>query len=250
MEDANTIKPSKVEISEKFFSAELKSSVENYVSKHLENLNSIETRYFSFIDEASLKTRLSEEFYCARYIYKILQGLQAEKHVQRSQVRIQILQYASIYEACIHHLLFENLKDHKAVQNLSKKISYKNANLPLNIVQRIEKWKKPSDPPVACMYKKESTEDISKIRFDKKAIAAQKIGLISKKTMDTLIELYSARNGIHIHAEIAKSLSYELSLSKKAFSISKAMRGEIIHFINKKGSAKYFPKLTLPLPLR
>ena len=34
---------------------------------------------------------------------------------------------------------------------------------------------------------------------------------------DELIEFYDARNAIHIHAEIRKSLNYQLDLSRRAY---------------------------------
>ncbi|WP_199173723.1 hypothetical protein [Comamonas sp. 26] len=57
----------------------------------------------------------------------------------------------------------------------------------------------------------------SKVRFDKKAECAAALGLIEDWLKDELIEFYEARNAIHIHAEIRKSLNYQLDLSKRAY---------------------------------
>lgn len=59
--------------------------------------------------------------------------------------------------------------------------------------------------------------DISKVRFDKKADCAEALGLIAPWLKDEIIEFYEARNAIHIHAEIKKSLAYQLDLSKRAY---------------------------------
>jgi hypothetical protein len=55
------------------------------------------------------------------------------------------------------------------------------------------------------------------VRFDKKAECATTLGLIEPWLRDELIEFYEARNAIHIHAEIRKSLDYQLDLSKRAY---------------------------------
>ncbi|WP_201049432.1 hypothetical protein [Aliivibrio fischeri] len=59
--------------------------------------------------------------------------------------------------------------------------------------------------------------DITKVRFDSKAKCAFKLGLIDEWLKDEIIEFYEARNAIHIHAEIRKSLDYQLDLSKRAY---------------------------------
>jgi hypothetical protein len=41
--------------------------------------------------------------------------------------------------------------------------------------------------------------------------------LIDDWLKDEIIEFYEARNAIHIHAEIRKSLDYQLDLSKRAY---------------------------------
>jgi hypothetical protein len=58
---------------------------------------------------------------------------------------------------------------------------------------------------------------VTKVRFDKKAECAFNLGLIEDWLRDELIEIYEARNAIHIHAEIKKSIDYQLELSKNAY---------------------------------
>ena len=43
------------------------------------------------------------------------------------------------------------------------------------------------------------------------------MGLIEDWLKEDIIEFYEARNAIHIHAEIRKSLEYQLDLSKRAY---------------------------------
>lgn len=43
------------------------------------------------------------------------------------------------------------------------------------------------------------------------------MGIIEDWLKEELIEFYEARNSIHIHAEIRKSLNYELDLSRRSY---------------------------------
>jgi len=51
--------------------------------------------------------------------------------------------------------------------------------------------------------------DISKVRFDSKARAAESLGIIDTGLADELIAFYSARNLIHIHAELGRGADWE-----------------------------------------
>lgn len=70
--------------------------------------------------------------------------------------------------------------------------------------------------------------DESKVRFDKKAECAEALGLIESWLKDDLIEFYEARNAIHIHAEIRKSLDYQLDLSRSAYWRMQPFKEQII----------------------
>lgn len=87
------------------FAEEIKKSVDEYARKHIAD-EDWHKSFFDFIDDPKLANRLGEEFLAARYIYKLLEGLEADEWLQRAQIRLQILSYASIYEAALHHLLF------------------------------------------------------------------------------------------------------------------------------------------------
>ncbi|WAG12385.1 hypothetical protein NRZ32_04400 [Aeromonas dhakensis] len=66
-------------------------------------------------------------------------------------------------------------------------------------------------------YESIGKTDVTKVRFDKKADCAFQLGLIDEWLKDYLVEIYEARNAIHIHAEIRKSLDYQLELSRNAY---------------------------------
>lgn len=55
------------------------------------------------------------------------------------------------------------------------------------------------------------------------------MGLIEEWLKDELIEIYEARNAIHIHAEIRKSLDYQLELSKNAYRRMRPFIDQIRH---------------------
>jgi len=71
----------------------------------------------------------------------------------------------------------------------------------------------------------EGFDGITTIRFDAKAQAAANFGLITTTLRDDLVEVFSARNAIHLHAEINKNLNYQLELSKKAYRRMQPLRG-------------------------
>ncbi|MFC6519791.1 hypothetical protein ACFQAT_08380 [Undibacterium arcticum] len=68
---------------------------------------------------------------------------------------------------------------------------------------------------------------VTKIRFDKKAECARDLGLIDNKLLLELIEFYEARNAIHIHAEIRKSLKYQIDLSWRAYRRMELFKNQI-----------------------
>src|SRR5689334_25398059 len=59
---------------------------------------------FSFLaDDAALQRRVGEEFFTARSIYKIPAGLHLDDQwAVAAQARLQVHQYASIDEPCLH----------------------------------------------------------------------------------------------------------------------------------------------------
>ncbi len=99
------------------FDSTTKRSVENYINGHIADWEWHRNR-FDFISDTILRDRLADEFISTRYIYKLLEGMAADSWLLRAQIRLQILSYASIYEAVIHHVLFNVLKNNPDVQSL------------------------------------------------------------------------------------------------------------------------------------
>ncbi|MCL1051464.1 hypothetical protein L2755_17780 [Shewanella abyssi] len=198
------------------FEDDTKKQIENYVGGHLADWDWHQAR-FNIISDDTLKDRLADEFMSARYIYKLLEGMSADGWLLRAQIRIQVLSYASIYEAVIHHILFEDFKSHPKVIALTEFQAKKVISIPANKLAVLEKELEHDGKGIIPTYIGVGRTDITKVRFDSKAECTFQLGLIDEWLRDEIIEFYEARNAIHIHAEIRKSLDYQLDLSKRAY---------------------------------
>ncbi|MBX8566014.1 hypothetical protein K5D44_15045 [Pseudomonas cichorii] len=83
----------------------------------------------------------------------------------------------------------------------SKKISIPAARAAL-----LEKHLKHDGKKIIPTYEAVGRADELKIRFDKKAVCAEALGLIEPWLKNEFIEFYEAYIAIHIHAEIRKPL--------------------------------------------
>lgn len=101
------------------FDTKTKEAIQTYVAAHIAD-EAWHLSFFGFIDDPALSKRLGEEFIATRYLYKLLEGMEADNWLLRSQIRLQVLSYASIYEASIHHILFDNLADEPKVIALTE----------------------------------------------------------------------------------------------------------------------------------
>jgi len=185
------------------------------------------TDYFDFIRDPSLRERLSEEFYTTRYVYKLLEGLAVQRELQAAQVRLQVLQYASIYEAILHHLLFDVLKTEPRVQEMPFFQSLKKYSVPPAMRGTLAELIHDDHQMVPAYYSKSQVSP-SKVRFDDKARCVRDLGLIDSAMCDDLIAIYNARNAIHLHAELRKGISWELELSRTAYRRHKPLREQIV----------------------
>lgn len=198
------------------FDKSISDSVDEYVRKHIasEEWHAI---YFDFIDDRELASRLSDEFLSTRYIYKLLEGLEADGWLLRAQIRLQVLSYASIYEAVLHHLLFSTLRSDARVIALTEFPMKKLISIPAESQAALNKHLSHDGKDIVPTYIGVGKTDDTKVRFDRKAECACEIGIVEEWLKDELVEFYEARNSIHIHAEIRKSLNYELDLSRRSY---------------------------------
>ena len=78
------------------------------------------------------------------------------------------------------------------------------------------------------MAKVTGIRDERYIKFEEILLVGKTLSLIDQSLYDDLLELYNLRNAIHIHAEIAKGVNYELQISKKAHKLLKPFKSQII----------------------
>lgn len=197
------------------FNESVRQAVEQYVEKHLPDEQFYQL-YFWFISDESLKIRLEEEFRSARHIYKILEGMQAKDWLLIAQVKVQILLYASIYEAVLHHVLLQEYAKTPEVKELT---SYEHRK-PINVSGIIKSTIQSTYNPAGSIsvYETEIRQiDERKIVFEDKAQTALALGLISQKIKDVISTVYSFRNAIHLHAEIRRGVVYEIDAAKGAY---------------------------------
>ena len=86
------------------FPENLKKEVEDYINKHHPNQAWWEQYFdFAFVNDTELAKRLVQEMMSIRTVYQLLEGLRAKNELLRAQTKIQIITYASVYEAVLHH---------------------------------------------------------------------------------------------------------------------------------------------------
>ena len=208
------------------FDIKTQADINSYISAHLAD-EAWHVDFFDFLSDRTLAQRLGEEYISTRYIYKILEGLEADSWMLRSQIRLQILSYASIYEAVIHHLLFDECSESPQVKALTELPVKKEISIPTTSLAILQKHLVHDGKKIIPTFQTMGRTDETKVRFDKKAECAAALGIIDIQLKDELVEFYEARNAIHIHAEIRKSLDYQLELSERAYRRLQPFRAQI-----------------------
>lgn len=221
------------------FDSNVKTAIHTYCMRDLPNDDWYEDA-FSFVKDNVLKIRLIAEFKNARFIYKIFEGLSAKDELLLAEVRMQVLMYASIYEAIIHYVLFdEYFRDSTLVQNLLVQKINKPFSIPQKQLTTISSLLSHDGKTIIPYFETTQKRDITKIRFDEKCEVAFKLGVLTEiaeqkdpKTdilpdiklisgMPTfyseLVRIYEVRNAIHLYAELKKEIDYHLQLSKLAY---------------------------------
>ena len=197
------------------FTEPVRKAVVEYVERDLPS-DEFYARYFWFISDATLRERLEEEFRSARYIYKLLEGLTARDWLLTSQVKVQILLYASIYEAVLHHILLQEYETSPEVIALTSYEHRRPINISSNIRAKIQSTYNPTGP--ISVYQTETRSiDERKIVFEDKAETARLLGLIDQSIKDVICNVYSLRNAIHLHAELRRGIEYEIDVAKEAY---------------------------------
>jgi hypothetical protein len=203
------------------FDDEVRASVHGYAAGDLAGDLASHVEFFSFLDcDPGLRQRVGEEYYSARYIYKLFEGLRIhESWAVRAQVQLQVQQYASIYEACLHHLLFSHCADSPVVARLLRLPTLGDWSVSGDLRRRLAAAGAAAGRELVAAVRKEIKLEETKVRFDSKARAAAELGIIDAELADELIEFYTARNMIHIHAELRRGTDWEweIDFARRAY---------------------------------
>lgn len=168
---------------------------------------------FDFIEDIELRKRLAQEFYVARYIYKLGEALLVDGDRLHAHVKFQIVQYASIYEAIIVHLLWGKFSEHSVLAEIQYHETFKNAG---KFPEDINVSNTDGEEIFLCVKRQEKTNPFS-IKFDDKVNAAVKIGFVESSIGEEVKEFYRLRNAIHLETAVKKSINYELEQSQLAY---------------------------------
>lgn len=199
------------------FPDEVQKSIRKYVYGHLPDDSWYDAHFYPFIQDDALRDRLIIEFKNARVIYKIFEGLQAEKELLLAQIKTQVVMYVSIQEAAISYVLFKLLQDEAPVQKLLFQDRPIKISIPGNKLEELQSALCHDGKKIMTYYKEKKEVDKTKIRFDQKVNACFDLGLIDSALKEDLIKLYEYRNTVHLEAELHKNLNYSLEMGKLAF---------------------------------
>lgn len=200
---------------------EIRDSLDDYTRSDLDGGLAEHVAFFDFLeDDANLQQRVGEEYFTARYLYKFFEGMRIpEEWARRAQVQQQVQQYASIYEACIHHLLFVRAAETTAVRDLLQIDVLKPWSVDASLRDQLDAISRPDGRRVVAAIESTLKLEETKVRFDSKARAAAAIGIVDEDLAGELVRFYTARNMIHIHAELnrGEDWSWEIEFARQAY---------------------------------
>ena len=106
---------------------ELQDKIIRYCDKDVPKFETAEL-YFDFISDQSLKIALAKEYVAARYIYKLAEAINVADEKLAAHAKFQIVQYASIFEAIIVHVLWKEFPNHPEVTKIEEFTSLKKSS--------------------------------------------------------------------------------------------------------------------------
>jgi hypothetical protein len=214
------------------FKEEIRVAVDSYARGDLPGDVDHHVEFFEFLDDdPGLQRRVGEEFFTARYIYKILEGLRIdEEWARRAQIQLQVQQYASIYEACLHHVVFVTCGSEPTVRELLKMAGLRPYQVSKELQDGLSAVSAPNGAAVVAAVESEFKRAETTVRFEEKADVAVELGIIDPPLAAELKEFYTARNMIHIHAELRKEPNWELDLAKNAYRRLELLRRQIVQW--------------------
>lgn len=190
----------------------IRDQIQTYCTKDLPGDLDWHIKKFIFIDDVELRERLGRAFYAARYMSKLMEALYVQDNELHPFVKFQVMQYASIYEAVITYLLWNNFKDHEAVIELQTHKAYK----PVSALANLTTIKYGKEEIFTCVYKNEKTPKNS-IPFSDKVDCAVRIGFIDTIYAEDIKNVYTLRNLAHIETEAKKQIEIEIEHARLGY---------------------------------
>jgi len=181
---------------------------------------------FNFInDDNSLKKHLAEAFYQARFMEKTRGTLRLKGVANDGFIKIQIILYASIYEALIDYALEKN-KSNSFVENILRKKDYAVVSA-LSILTTLS-YKDDSDSPSYKVYtckERVRNQNLKEIQFKDRLEAAISINFVQSTQKDEIELLYKSRNQVHLTTAAKNDFKPNSAHSSKAY-------GSLFSFLN------------------
>jgi hypothetical protein len=219
------------------FESQLRTAIDRYARGDLAGDLDWHVEYFSFLaDDPALQRRVGEEFFTARYLYKLLEGLRVDEiWSRRAQVQLQVQQYASIYEACLHHLLFVRCRDAPEVRELLGWDTLGRWSVPADVQRRLDDLGVAAEKTLVAACEKREHVPEHRVRFEYKADAAERLGIVDAALAEELKEFYRARNMIHIHAELKRDADWEwqIAFAREAYRRLEPFRSQVLQWVER-----------------
>jgi len=183
---------------------------------------------FDFIEDKDLKDQLAQEFYAARYMYKLMEALNLSDRELYAHVKFQIIQYASIYEAVICHLLWNRFADHDAL----RKIEFHKEYRKVEALSKKAKVLYEDEECIICVSRNVKTPSPA-IKFDDKVNAAVEIGFLDVIYAAEIKNFYKIRNLVHIEKASQSEIDFEIEQAKLAYRRMEPFIDRIKSFLSK-----------------
>ena len=210
----------------------LRDQIQTYCTKDLPGDLDWHIQKFIFIDDVELRERLGRAFYAARYMSKLMEALYVQDNELHPFVKFQVMQYASIYEAVITYLLWNNFKDHEEVVALQTHKAYK----PISALANLTTIKYGEEQVFTCIYKNEKTPKNS-IPFGDKVDCGVRIGFVDAMYAQDIKNVYTLRNLAHIETEAKRQIEIEIEHAKLGYWRMQPFLERIESFLNSTSEA-------------
>lgn len=180
------------------FDEDVKKKIFEYCKRDLPSYE-LDAVKLAFIKNSELRAIVVREFNSIRFAYKLFEGLEADQDKLIFEIKLQLIGYASIYEAILTYVLEIYFSSDSDIDGF---IKHQNQN-------------------------GHNQNPLSWMSFRKKVEIAKRLLLIknfaSNDTQEIidfgkeLCDIYDSRNSVHILAEYNNGQKYYLDLSKKAY---------------------------------